>query len=143
MLKKELTVDSIHFILRRVQRNTTKKLRYDDHPFVSMQVAILILLFREERPLTVSEIVERINNQKSTIIQMLQGLQTLGYVKKENGKNDRRLILVRLTDKAHDEKAYFDQLLDESISEMFAGFSQSEATEFLQYLERVERNLRE
>lgn len=66
------------------------------HGLTYTQYIVLLILW-EKSPSTVSEIGGRALLESSTLTPVLKRLEELGHVRRQRGKDDERMVLVRLT----------------------------------------------
>ena len=74
----------------------------------AVDVRILQALVAEPR-LTVSELAERAGMSKQAMNQLLQSLERLGYIRRDDGDDDGRARVVRFTERGH---AAWDKILE-------------------------------
>lgn len=60
----------------------------------------IIVVLSIYKKLSMKEISEKISKDKSTVTILVNKLETLGYIKKENCKRDRRIVYITLEEKA-------------------------------------------
>jgi DNA-binding MarR family transcriptional regulator len=101
---------------------------------------IISILF-EVKTTSMRILAERINRDKSTVTALVRKLVALGYVETLEDPQDRRVTLVRLTEKGWDMKETFDEISRILLDTVYHGLSQQEKEEIVAGLERIERNL--
>ena len=100
---------------------------------------ILFLLLKSEK-LTMKELAERINKDKSTITALVNKLMKQGYVEKERDIEDNRIVFVTLTEKGKQLKPMFDAISEDLISRVYKNISQNEREELIKILEKIKNN---
>ncbi len=73
---------------------------------VSSHGDILMSLFKSG-PLPMSELAKRVGKDKSTITNLVGKLVKLNYVEKYKDEKDSRVVMVRLTEYAHEKRPIF------------------------------------
>ncbi len=72
---------------------------------------------------------------------MLDRLEGAGHIAREPSGEDRRVVLVRLTEENRRQRRLYDQVSEEMTGLFYEGFTWEEITEFENYLRRVFENL--
>ena len=106
------------------------------------QGRIMFALWKKDN-ISINEISKETKLSKSTLTSMLDRLEEAELIRRVPDKNDRRTILIELTNK---DKSMRDKYLtvSEEMNEIYyRGFSDKEAEEFEGYLRRVLGNLME
>ncbi len=101
---------------------------------------ILYALFSRQR-MTMAEIAGKIDRDKSTVTALVKKLEGLGYVRKERGTEDTRIVYVTLTQKGISLKPVFDKISDDIIETLYKDIPDSDRDELLRILEKIYRNL--
>jgi DNA-binding MarR family transcriptional regulator len=86
-------------------------------------------------------LADRIDRDKSTVTALVKKLVALGYVETLDDPGDKRVTLVRLTQKGEDLKKTFGEISRMLLDTVYRGFSQREREDIVRGLERIERNL--
>lgn len=141
MPKSETTVISkishIHSLCAdflRVELNKT------GFPNLASSHGFILFLLSQNDSLTMREISEKINRDKSTTTQLVKKLESLGYVKTSSNPQDSRIKLVKLTSrgiKYNDATASISENLKEKF---FQGLSETEISKFESTLDRISAN---
>ncbi len=106
------------------------------------QGRILFVLWREDG-IPIRELARRTSLGKSTLTSMLDRLEEAGYVSRERSETDRRVILVRRTDKDRAAQAAYERVSDEMTDVYYAGLEADAIDAFERTLERILGNLTE
>ncbi len=96
----------------------------------------------ELKPLTMTEVAQKIDKDKSTTTVLIEKLVKLGYVHREKSKIDSRVSFISLSEKG---KSYSNQMeqISKILSEKFyAGFSEDEKKTVFSLLEKIQSNFR-
>jgi DNA-binding MarR family transcriptional regulator len=100
---------------------------------------IIYSLFYKPR-MTMAEIAEKINRDKSTVTVLVDKLVRLGYVTKERDTEDTRVIYVTLTSKGNEFKPVFETISKEVLEVFYSGITDYEKEELLRILEKINYN---
>lgn len=88
------------------------------------------------------EIAAHMKISTATVAVSLKKLEKGGYIEKIVDENDNRLNKIVLTDKAKSIVEYSKRMFDEIDENMMKGFSDKEKEQLIEYLERIEGNLK-
>jgi len=88
------------------------------------------------------EIAAHMKISTATVAVSLKKLEKGGYIEKIVDENDNRLNKIVLTAKGKSIVEYSRKMFDEIEANMFIGFSNEEKEQLIQYLERIEGNLK-
>lgn len=100
---------------------------------------IIYALFKKPR-LTMAEIAEKIDRDKSTVTALVNKLVRLGYVKKERGTEDTRVIYVTLTNKGYELEPIFEAISSEVLDTFYLGIPENEKEELIRILNKIYNN---
>lgn len=102
--------------------------------------AIFVHLFRNSE-LTMGEIAQLIDRDKSTVTTLVKKLTALGYTESERDTIiDNRVTRVRLTAKGKALKPAFNEISSSLMSRVYAGFSELDKDIIIKLLSRVRNN---
>lgn len=87
------------------------------------------------------ELAQTLGAYKSTVTRALRELEQGGFVKRESGKNDRRCLLVRPTDRAYEVLPRMVELRNDWYARATADMSEEEKELLAELLSRVATNL--
>ena len=110
--------------------------------FNGAQGRILYVLWEKER-LTISEIGHLTSLAKTSLTSMLDRMEESGLVERKTDKNNRRQIIISITDKARNYKEEYDRVSLEMNELFYKGFSEEEIEQFEEMLRRLIQNLDE
>ena len=108
--------------------------------FNSAQGRILFVLW-ERDGIPIRELSDKTQLSKSTLTSMLDRLERAGHIAREPSGEDRRVVLVRLTEENRRQRMLYDEVSEEMIGLFYEGFTWEEITEFESFLRRVLENL--
>jgi DNA-binding MarR family transcriptional regulator len=130
-------ITKIHHLGRRVFAELLKQKEIDIGPG---QGRVLFALWKEDG-VPINNLAKRTLLRKSTLSELLDNLEEAGYIERTQSQEDRRKVLVRITEKTQKlQKAYID--LSVTMTKLFYdGFTRDEIDEFEAYLRRVLDNL--
>ena len=103
--------------------------------------SILITLYREDRPLAMKEIAERIGKTQPTVTVLVEKLIEHGFVTREKDSRDARRHFVQLTDRGREFKNTFFEISNCVNERLFAGFSNLEQELLEKLLQKMLDNL--
>jgi len=130
-------VSKIHHLSGRIFGRMLKDHDVEINP---AQGRILFVLWKEDG-VPIRELARRTSLGKSTLTSMLDRLEESGYVVRERSQTDRRVILVRRTDKDRAMQATYERVSREMTDLYYRGFSESEIDRLERDLERLLDNL--
>ena len=127
----------IHTITATFLTEKLKKQGFND--FASSHGNILFQLNKNEK-MTMSELAKAINRDKSTATVLVRKLEKEGFVSIINDKKDKRNKNILLSQKGMEYTKITTEISNELLSTFYKGFSNQEKQNFLEYLERIEKN---
>jgi len=131
-------ISKIHQLSQRIFARILKEHKLDE--LNPAQGKIMFVLWQRDN-IPIHELVEKTQYSKSTLTSMLDNLEKAGFIKRVPSKEDRREILITLTEK---DRLLQDKYIDVS-REMgkfyYNRFSDKEIDDFENYLERILENL--
>lgn len=108
--------------------------------FNGPQGRILYVLWQQDN-LSISEIGSRTSLAKTSLTTMLDRMEERGYIQRNNAPNDRRQILITLTDKAKSLNSKYNEVTDHMNEIFYEGFSDEAIKAFDNDLQHVLENL--
>lgn len=127
----------IHTITATFLTEKLKKQGFND--FASSHGNILFQLNKNGQ-MTMSELAKAINRDKSTATVLVRKLEKEGFVSIINDKKDKRNKNILLSQKGMEYTKITTEISNELLSTFYKGFSNQEKQNFLEYLERIEKN---
>jgi MarR family transcriptional regulator, 2-MHQ and catechol-resistance regulon repressor len=126
------TNDQVQILFERLFRS------FDE--LTPSQYNILRILRGEGAPMQILEIAERTITVVPGITGLIDRLERKGLVERERSTSDRRVIFVRITDKALALLARIDAPLGQMHHDVIANLSQVEMMELIRLLEKIREN---
>lgn len=139
----EYTIDSILTLISHLHSATadfTNRMLSKEAKFVSSHGFILFLLSENEW-LTMGEISERINRDKSTTTVLIKKLFEEGLVQTKNCTEDSRKKYISLTAKGKEYNSLTSTISKKLLSVCYKGFSDNEKESLLHLLKKMNDNL--
>ncbi len=90
--------------------------------------------------MTMGELSEKINRDKSTTTVLVRKLERDGLVCRNNDENDKRSKLISLTEKGKEFNYAINAISKELIETFYKGFSEEEKKQFFEFLKRIDNN---
>ena len=112
----------------------------DVDAFNGAQGRILYVLWQEDG-ITISQLSAKTSLANTTLTSMLDRMEAAGLVSRFPAPNDRRALLIRLTEKARSLQGEYDRLSDQMNALYYKGFTPKEIQTLEGYLERILSNL--
>lgn len=116
--------------------------RFRDREIDSGELHVLLALYKEDGRQQ-KELGETFNLDKATMARRLEGLESKGYVRREEDSEDRRRKIVYLTDKAREREPGFREILESVDDEIKEKLSKGDIENFLLNLKKLCRVLEE
>ncbi len=104
------------------------------------QGRILFVLWKKDE-IPISELARKTQLSRSTLTSMLDRLEEADHITRIHSKEDRRTILIKLTEKDKNLQNSYSKVSEEMTNIFYKGFSHDEIDEFESYLERILANL--
>jgi DNA-binding MarR family transcriptional regulator len=114
--------------------------RYELNDISPAQGRILFVLWNKDG-ISIQELAKKTSLGKSTLTSMLDRLEQAGFVKRVPSKEDRRAILIKLTEKDRKCRDLYTKITKEKTELFYKGFTSKEIDEFENYLQRILDNL--
>ena len=131
-------IAKIHQVSGRIFANILKKSGIDE--INPAQGRILFVLWSKDE-IPIRELARRTLLSKSTLTSMLDRLEEAGYVIRVPSKEDRRIILIKRTEKDKSLENKYIQVSNEMTNLFYKGFTSNEIDDFEKYLKRILVNL--
>jgi MarR family transcriptional regulator, organic hydroperoxide resistance regulator len=114
--------------------------KYELSEISPAQGRILFVLWQKDG-ISIQELAKRTSLGKSTLTSMLDRLEQAGFVKRVPSKEDRRTILIKLTEKDCECRDLYAKITKEKKELFYRGFTAKEIDAFEGYLRRIFDNL--
>jgi len=133
------------FLIAKIHQSAgrlfAKKLKkYDLNRINPAQGRILFALWREDG-ISIQELATRTSLGKSTLTSMLDRLEDSGHLRRVPSEEDRRKIMIRLTEKDKKMQTVYNKVSHEMTELFYHDFTAGEVDEFERSLERILANL--
>ncbi|MDA8101311.1 MAG: MarR family transcriptional regulator [Nitrospiraceae bacterium] len=116
--------------------------KYELNDISPAQGRILFVLWNGDG-ISIQELAKKTSLGKSTLTSMLDRLERAGFIKRVPSKEDRRAILIKLTEKDSQCRTLYTKITNEKTRLFYKGFSAREIDAFERYLARIFANLTE
>lgn len=130
-------VTQIHHLGRRVFSDLLKERGLDIGPG---QGRILFALWQEDG-VPINQLIKKTLLRKSTLSELLDSLETAGHVRRVQSEEDRRKVLIELTEKTRKLLNVYIEVSVEMTNIFYKDFQSEEIEQFEGYLQRVLDNL--
>jgi DNA-binding MarR family transcriptional regulator len=130
-------ITQIHHLGRRVFTELLKQHEIEIGPG---QGRILFALWQKDG-VPINDLVERTLLRKSTLSELLDNLEKTGYIQREQSDEDRRKIIIKLTERTQKLQKVYINLSVEMTKIFYKGFNDDEIDEFEAFLRRILDNL--
>ncbi|MDD2853770.1 MAG: MarR family transcriptional regulator [Desulfuromonadaceae bacterium] len=124
----------IHQLSGRILARKLKEYQIDE--INPAQGRIMFALWRTDN-ISIQELSKSTSLGKSTLTSMLDRLEEAGHICRVPSCDDRRKIMIRLTEKNKRLRGIYDQVSSEMTELFYGGFSGEEIDQFEEYLRRI------
>lgn len=131
-------ISKIHQLSERIFARKLKD--YNINEINPAQGRILFSLWQEDN-ITIQQLAKKTALSKSTLTRMLDKLEESGYIKRIFPSDDRRKVLIQLTEENRKMKAAYEDVSLDMTKLFYKDFSDDEIAEFENYLKRIYSNL--
>jgi MarR family transcriptional regulator, organic hydroperoxide resistance regulator len=100
---------------------------------------ILVALFQKQ-VMTMKEIADRIERDKSTATALINKLIIYGYVKRKTDPQDSRVVLITLTNKGKNLQTDFEEISSKLLSAVYKDISDNEKEALVETLNKIRQN---
>lgn len=100
---------------------------------------ILSALF-EYSSLTMKELAQKINKDKSTVTALVNKLLNLGYIERTRDLTDSRIVYITLTEKGKNLKSDFKEISEKLIERVYKDISKNDQEVVISILTKIENN---
>lgn len=105
--------------------------------------SILSVLYRHPGRITLSELAESVEREKSTVVPLVEKLVRLGYVEKTPGGHDGRSVCLALTARGRSLRPVFREISGGLFQTAWNHFSERDREALTEALQQVYRNFQE
>jgi DNA-binding MarR family transcriptional regulator len=131
-------VSKIHQLSGRIFSKKLKQFRITD--LNPAQGRIMFALWQKDN-IPIQELAKRTSLGKSTLTRMLDRLEETGHLVRVPAADDRRKILIQLTEENKKMKQAYEDVSQEMTRLYYEGFSDAEIDQFEAFLKRILGNL--
>ncbi len=132
-------IAKIHQLAGRIFAKILKDYRLDE--INPAQGRILFALWNQDG-ISIQELSKKTSLGKSTLTSMLDRLEGTGYLRRIPSDDDRRKVIIKLTEKDRGLREMYGRVSDKMIKLFYHGFTSREIDEFERYLKRILANLK-
>lgn len=136
--KAGFLIAKIHHLGGRILARRLKEYKLDE--INPGQGRILFALWQGDG-ISIQELAKKTSLGKSTLTSMLDRLEASGYIARVPSAEDRRKIIIKLTEKDRKLQNIYIQISKEMTELFYRGFKAKEMDEFEAYLKRILDNL--
>lgn len=131
-------ISKVHQLSERI---FSRKLRdFNINEINPAQGRILFALWQEDN-ITIQQLAQKTALSKSTLTRMLDRLEESGHVLRIFPEDDRRKVLIQLTEENKRMKTAYEEVSIDMTKLFYKGFSSDEINEFENHLKRIFANL--
>jgi len=135
----------IVFFISKTKKKMTKYIEeklneYEIKDVVPSYGNILRALYENNGKLNMKEIGQLVGKDKSTVTVLVNKLIRLGYIRKDECKEDRRISYITLSSKGKDLQNKFEKISADLSSTAYQGFTEDEKETFLRLLKKLNNN---
>ena len=131
-------IAKIHHLSGRILAKKIKE--YELEEINPAQGRILFVLWQKDG-ISIQELAKKTSLEKSTLTSMLDRLEDTGHLVRVHSKEDRRKVIVRLTEKDKNLQNAYMQISKEMTELFYKGLTKKEIDNFEVYLRRILNNL--
>jgi DNA-binding MarR family transcriptional regulator len=131
-------ISKIHRLSGRIFTKLLKE--YNIKEINRAQGRIMFPLWKEDG-ISIAELSQKTALSKTSLTSMLDRLEKAGHIKRVHSKEDRRKVLIYLTEKNIALAEKYSEVSKEMTKLYYEGFNSEEIDEFEKYLERILDNL--
>lgn len=104
--------------------------------------AVLSFLFAQSAPVPIKDVVRHVGRVKSTVTQVLAGLERAGYLTKAASPDDNRVVHVALTEQGCAIREVFVEISEALEAKIYGTMPLADRQRLMQALALLETNLR-
>lgn len=105
------------------------------------QAHLLRHLAKEEGQMSQKQIEKKLEISHPTVVGLVQRLEAKGFVESFTDEKDRRIKMVRLTERAREHQHFMEERFREKEKIMTRGMSEEEVQELIRLLRKLHANL--
>lgn len=128
-------------VIGRIHRQVNKLIESDlkKHKIAGIASAHGDILFRlyNIESVTMQQLAQLIDRDKSTVTVLVSKLVELGYVDKSPDTQDARVYNLSITQKGRELRPIFEEISDRMLEKVYRDFTQEEKVEIMQLLHKI------
>ena len=130
-------ISKIHYLGKRIFNKMLKRNQIDVNPG---QGRILYVLWQNDE-IPINQLAKKTALGKSTLTTMLDRLETEGHIIRVPSHDDRRKVLIKVTEKNKELHEKYRRVSHEMTAKFYRGFTAKEIDTFETFLIRILKNL--
>jgi len=103
--------------------------------------SVLQFLFRQNKPVPIKAVVEKVGRAKSTVTVMINTLERHGYLSKMPCETDNRVIMVELTAAGRKLRRDFDEISEILLNKVYGDMKKKARQLLVSRLDVIENNI--
>lgn len=139
-----MKIDNTFFLIGRIKEHykafLEKELKKRGMKNIVTSHADIIVALRISGELTLSEVANKINRERSTVTTLVDKLENLGYVQQRKNETDNRSSFLSLTEKGKSLIPEFQSITKVLFEKAIEGISKEEWSYFRKVLEKLHKN---
>ena len=139
LLSKEIAVE-LNLTGCKLKQFIAAKLRQMDVPLTPEQFILIDLLWNQGS-MSQQQLADQMQKDKNSVTKLVDALERIGFVVREQNRQDRSSNTLILTEKAEGRKPGAKQKGISILDEMLIGISEEELRSFLVTLGKLNRNM--
>lgn len=136
--------NNLGYLLNKAAKITRGELnnRLSEVGITAPQYAVLkdLWITNAEHETTPAFVAERLHSDRPTISGIIDRLEKQGFIYRRNNPEDRRSLIVGLTEVAKEQMKVFEEMSNDTIAKALDGFADNEISELKSYLKRIINN---
>ncbi|MCL6601985.1 MAG: MarR family transcriptional regulator [Paenibacillus sp.] len=140
--QKDPLVESIGLSMWRVQRKIISGMATQKELGLTFPQYSLLSMIAKEKKSRVVHLAEKMEVKSSAVTVMLDRMEILGLISRETDENDRRAVVVSITEKGQSIQAEGKRRSEMLLSEQLSILKPDELQRFAEYFDKIERQER-
>lgn len=140
--QKDPLVESIGLSMWRVQRKIISGMATQKELGLTFPQYSLLSMIAKEKKSRVVHLAEKMEVKSSAVTVMLDRMEILGLISRETDENDRRAVVVSITEKGQSVQAEGKRRSEMLLSEQLSILKPDELQRFAEYFDKIERQER-
>ena len=119
----------------------TKKIKELGLPILMNHIPLFYILSSSEKPLVFTEVFNMWDISKSSLSEVINKYQKMGFIEKVSSADDKRSFTIVLTEEGKEIRAILGKIEEEWLSEFYSNFDANTQADFEKHVEQVLKNL--